>query len=1275
MALDFKDYTTNGNDLTNNGVSENAHSPNSALTISGEWKQSEADYLIAPDSASLDLNGNFTFEVSLNMSSMPDDYPYIFSKGGWGEATESYGFVMYQLTPTTFIYQTQVNQGGNSGSCSAVLSTGVDYTLGCVWNGETYKWYVNGEWINDSVYGSGSPTPNNEPLVIGARILRSDGTDYYQYTPNAVMNNIRIWNVARTDQEIADNWNVRLAGNETGLVAYYPLEETDAHERYWVGDTGNWSDDENHWAKTSGGTPAIGNLPTALDDVFIDAESGFGGGGTIETVVYTWDTFVEEDGVHAKSYTYPHTLLPNTNYKIKVYFYGNEDSELGITVWNPELNDFGPYIAWNPAQETSPLIWNILTPSDMTNFAIYTYGWCNLNNCPNTGIEWYDVLASEPAPAGGTITLNEINGNCHDFTSNSGHTYTLKDTDQNHNNGLICSGSLILESGLTYDSASIQLVSVDTGETLTFDNATLLDGIILMGEGGAWTLQDDLVISGVAGGFDQQSGTFDANDNNITARLFLFRASTPSAPTVIMGSGTWEATRSGSVWRITEDDGVVTIVPETSTIKYTNIDVDDKNFIGGNKIYNNIWFSGSGNGNRVVMDSNTFNDLKIDAGNTAKFSPDSTQTVTTFTAIGTDGNLIVLDSLDPITGQFNLYSDSLIVCDYLDIKNSNAGSIWYAGSHSVDSGNNTGWIFSGPPRDLYWVGGSGNWDEVAHWSLSSGGLGGEAMPTQSDNVFIDENSGLIENDIIQLTDNPQVHDIHSWVEFSYALTGAGRMDIWGSIDFDSALDLSGVLDVQIISSDSTFQSAGTLFPQIEVRGGTGTLTLLDNLNVLYIWIGDGRFNANSFDITAITYSFGWGDTPEAIIQMGSGTWQVDEDGGNDGWFVDTRGGTTTFESESSTIKTMGFTRFNGGDGAYNNLWITAGLDELNGDNSFTDIKIDAGCEVIFLAETTQTVETFTAIGEDGSPINLNNGDENMGQFNLHGVGDDIHCNWLVISKSNAGSIWYAGSHSVDSGNNTGWLFQDPPPPIIIPDTPISASPENDETDVSLNPVLTGSVYASTPPSTHKFTDWRIAIDEDFITEIWNSEDDQVNLTTITVDGTHGGFMNDGDYDYEAEKHLKPLTEYWFKFRYKDDWSEYSPPIHFTTTEELPPIDTCAHTYPSPFLMVGVMDTFGIYHFIRDSEKENYDTEPYATCLKCQITPASPDLMALHPDISVGQLFEIYSFASDVIILNGDKFISETDSKEYVVRGEPAVYNAPQFNMYYQRITAVALKPL
>jgi hypothetical protein len=42
--------------------------------------------------------------------------------------------------------------------------------------------------------------------------------------------------------------------------------------------------------------------------------------------------------------------------------------------------------------------------------------------------------------------------------------------------------------------------------------------------------------------------------------------------------------------------------------------------------------------------------------------------------------------------------------------------------------------------DRYWVGGTGTWATTARWAASSGGAGGQSVPTLNDNVFFDANS-------------------------------------------------------------------------------------------------------------------------------------------------------------------------------------------------------------------------------------------------------------------------------------------------------------------------------------------------------------------------------------------------------------------------------------------------------------------------------------------------------------------------------------------------------
>jgi len=351
--------------------------------------------------------------------------------------------------------------------------------------------------------------------------------------------------------------------------------------RYWVGGSGNWSDNTNHWSDSSGGSPGA-SLPTSSDDVFIDANSGFGSGGTI-------------------------------------YLDGQ-----------------------------------------------------------NT---------------------------CRDITCSSGHTFTIDESSGRMN----CYGSVIFESGLTLgDTSRTFLFQQTTGNyTITTNGASLKSYFEFGWYGGdaTFTLLDDF---STEGSFDFYSGTFDANDHNVTANNFYFYANTGYTPTVIMGNGTWEATGVGDETGFFIDqysDQIVTFIPETSTIKLSGSSegfyfFDDTGNETG-KTFNNLWITTSDIS--VITGSNTFNELKIDAPITLYFISGTTTSVSSFVAVGDSENLITLNLPPEDTGQFILSKSSGIVsCDYLDISNSNAtgGATWYAGSHSADTTNNDGWLFEDAPTPL-----------------------------------------------------------------------------------------------------------------------------------------------------------------------------------------------------------------------------------------------------------------------------------------------------------------------------------------------------------------------------------------------------------------------------------------------------------------------------------------------------------------------------------------------------------------------------------------------
>jgi len=354
-----------------------------------------------------------------------------------------------------------------------------------------------------------------------------------------------------------------------------------AGERYWVNGTGDWSDATNHWAITSGGTPDASYLPTLEDNVFIDSNSGFGGGGSINT------------------------------------------------------------------------IW----PGD--------------------------------------------NPKCHDFTSITGSTYSFTGATPIH-----IYGSAIFEAGLIIGNVPINFFSDSLGETVTSNGAVLFN-INFVGDGGGWTLLDDFSVNADPTSNScylyMRNGTFDANDFNVTAPAIRFHADIGYTPTIYMGSGTWTVTgNSGAfpaIWEIDEYNGeVVTINTETSTIKLTNT-AGEKVFLGASKTYNNLWITGA-DGDNIVRGSNTFNDFKVDnPPTTLLFTAGETQTVNTFTVSGTAGSLITINSDDNATQHTLSKSSGIVGGDYLDISNSNAngGATWYAGSNSVNTTNNDGWIFEDAP--------------------------------------------------------------------------------------------------------------------------------------------------------------------------------------------------------------------------------------------------------------------------------------------------------------------------------------------------------------------------------------------------------------------------------------------------------------------------------------------------------------------------------------------------------------------------------------------------
>ncbi len=75
--------------------------------------------------------------------------------------------------------------------------------------------YVNGKRVGGVAVANNPVSNNTEPLTIGI----APWGEFFQFFGN--LDEVRIWNIAKTQQEIQNSMFIELNGNESGLVAYY----------------------------------------------------------------------------------------------------------------------------------------------------------------------------------------------------------------------------------------------------------------------------------------------------------------------------------------------------------------------------------------------------------------------------------------------------------------------------------------------------------------------------------------------------------------------------------------------------------------------------------------------------------------------------------------------------------------------------------------------------------------------------------------------------------------------------------------------------------------------------------------------------------------------------------------------------------------------------------------------------------------------------------------------------------------------------------------------
>lgn len=528
-------------------------------------------------------------------------------------------------------------------------------------------------------------------------------------------------------------------------------------------------------------------------------------------------------------------------------------------------------------------------------------------------------------------------------------------------------------TGVTQSSTTGALTFVKRGtSTITSNGVTFNCPITINCVNNVGTVQlADAFVLDAARTLTLTSGTFDAVTHDVTIGLY----SGSSGATLKMGSGLWTISGTGTVWSQS-----ATLLKGTANILLSDNSTTARTFAGGGRSYNKLTIGGTtSTSTTTITGNNQFTELAstktvahtIALGATA-------QTFGKWSVTGTSGNVVTLTGTG--TGHV-IVGDATSGIDYLalgDIRfSANSPAEFYAGANSTATGVPIAPTFlSAPPagRTLYWVGGTGNWNDTARWSLSSGGAGGEPTPTSLDDVIFDSGSNAT-----------------GYTVTVNGIVGGNRIKSWTiSGPTTGNVTLSGFSAAIFIHDNVTFpvtglnsNSGASFGPEIVFTSSQTGRTITSNG---FAWYSKITFNGigcewslgSSFSNPGI--GIPTGDifvTNGSLVLNGYNLFAVQ--------LLSSNNNSRTLDFGSSTVTLAGLNRTNPSFGGVN-LNFISGTSQLNLTSNFQ--PFGGNGEVFYNVSFTSSLNTGEKI------INGNNTFNNL-SLTLNGVRGDIRGNQIV----------------------------------------------------------------------------------------------------------------------------------------------------------------------------------------------------------------------------------------------------------------------------------------
>ena len=292
-------------------ASDGLYLTGNALNLDNSSRQNVS----VPNSSSLTDFTSLTVEAWIKTTSSSNMKIIAKTNSVWKD-----GFI-FGISDYKLYFEVRDNSSGETIGGSTVSFDSDEWThLAMTWSsGGNLKGYINGIEVLDKASFSGTMS-NTEAMYIGRALPNT--TDFFF---DGLVDEVRIWNTARTADQICANMCQTLVGDESGLVAYYNCNSSSGSTLYDISSNGGdgtlhntptWVSSEafNMWlggtntAWTTDANWSSGSAPGSTSNIGI--KSG-GSSPEITSAVTVNNIVVSDEAILTYNYSGSHTISGN----------------------------------------------------------------------------------------------------------------------------------------------------------------------------------------------------------------------------------------------------------------------------------------------------------------------------------------------------------------------------------------------------------------------------------------------------------------------------------------------------------------------------------------------------------------------------------------------------------------------------------------------------------------------------------------------------------------------------------------------------------------------------------------------------------------------------------------------------------------------------------------------------------------------------------------------------------------------------------------------------